>query len=80
MKSLLKKLQTQYPDEYPDNLLRTLQRRVSEWRKEVILELDERWLAEDPLVIQRHPVSLRAVAVDSENGQESEPVSCAEDR
>lgn len=80
VKSLLKKLQTQYPDEYPDNLLRTLQRRVSEWRKEVILELDERWLAEDPLVIQRHPVSLRAVAVDSENGQESEPVSCAEDR
>ena len=31
---LLEKLQEAHPDEYPDNLLRTLQRRVKVWRRE----------------------------------------------
>jgi len=32
-KSLMKRLQVAYPDLYPDNLLRTLQRRIKEWRR-----------------------------------------------
>ena len=79
VKSLLERLQAEYPDEYPDNLLRTLQRRVSEWRKKVILELDETWLTDDPLTIQRHPVALRAVALDSVHGHEAESGICTED-
>jgi hypothetical protein len=32
-KTLFLRLQEQYPGEYPDGQLRTLQRRVKEWRK-----------------------------------------------
>jgi hypothetical protein len=34
-RELLEKLQTEQPDSYPDGLLRTLQRRVKEWRRHV---------------------------------------------
>lgn len=33
-RELLERLQAQYPENYPDLLLRTLQRRVKTWRKE----------------------------------------------
>lgn len=33
-RQLLERLQGRYPDEYPDQLLRTVQRRVKEWRRE----------------------------------------------
>jgi hypothetical protein len=40
VKCLLQALQARYPGQYPDNLLRTLQRRVSGWRREVILAVN----------------------------------------
>lgn len=33
-RGLLERLQAEHPDEYPDHLLRTLQRRIKIWRKE----------------------------------------------
>ena len=38
-RELLEKLQAAYPGEYPDNLLRTVQRRVKVWRKEKALSM-----------------------------------------
>src|SRR5579884_3649005 len=48
-KELLTDLQRQYPGQYADGLLRTLQRRVKSWRTNLILAFDTEWLANDPL-------------------------------
>jgi hypothetical protein len=48
-KELLAELQAQYPGQYADHLLRTLQRRVRAWRVDLILAFDTEWLADDPL-------------------------------
>jgi hypothetical protein len=48
-KDLLADLQVQYPGQYADPLLRTLQRRVKAWRGTLILAFDTEWLANDPL-------------------------------
>jgi hypothetical protein len=45
--SLLKHLQERHPGSYPDSQLRTLQRRVKEWRARVIVEFDDAWLDDD---------------------------------
>jgi hypothetical protein len=39
-KSLLKELQAKYPGKFPDSVLRTLQRRVSEWRAQAMIEAE----------------------------------------
>ena len=59
-KSLLHQLQGLYPDQYPDGMLRTLQRRLSEWRADVIVRVEDSWLEEDALNGGLHPVVLRA--------------------
>ena len=46
---------------YPDNLLRTLQRRVSTWRREMILEFDDGLTREDAELKTSLPPSLRGV-------------------
>ena len=46
-KSVLLELQQRYPGQYPDEQLRTLQRRVQAWRAEAILVFDEQWLKEE---------------------------------
>jgi hypothetical protein len=38
-RELLERLQSEYPDAYPDGLLRTLQRRVKVWRREAAQQL-----------------------------------------
>jgi hypothetical protein len=48
-KDLLTGLQTRYPGQYADSVLRTLQHRVKAWRASVILTFDTEWLANDPL-------------------------------
>lgn len=64
VKCLLQALQARYPGRYPDNLLRTLQRRVTEWRREVILAFDDGLIREAALLHQSLPVPLRAIAVN----------------
>ena len=60
-KSVLAQLQHQYPGSYPDGQLRTLQRRVKEWRARVIVEYDDGWLREDSLGAHEGVTPLRAV-------------------
>jgi len=58
-KSVLLELQQRYPGTYPDEQLRTLQRRVQAWRAEAILVFDAQWLTEEVLIGQVLPPPLR---------------------
>ena len=49
-KSLFIELQERYPDQYKDGQLRTLQRRVKEWRSEAILTFDYEWINDELFV------------------------------
>jgi len=46
-KSLLRQLQERHPGQYGAGQLRTLQRRVKEWRKEAIIQFNEEWLGQE---------------------------------
>jgi hypothetical protein len=46
-KSLLRQLQERHPGQYGAGQLRTLQRRVKEWRKEAIIQFNEEWLDQE---------------------------------
>ena len=51
--------------EYPDVLLRTLQRRVHDWRREVVVEFDDRLVSEDLLAGGSLPRPIRAVSLSA---------------
>ena len=56
----------QYPGLNSHSQLRTLQRRVKEWRAQALLRFDDQWLSEDIAVEQRmHPL-LRATTNDDQ--------------
>ena len=59
-KSVFQELQQHYPNQFPDGQLRTLQRRVKEWRAKTILTFDDRWLEEDRLLQEGLPRPLGA--------------------
>lgn len=48
-KQIFQELQAQHPGRYPEVQLRTLQRRIAEWRARVIMAFQDHWLAEDGL-------------------------------
>jgi hypothetical protein len=60
-KSLFEQLQAQYPGDFAAGQLRTLQRRVKEWRREAILTFDAGWLEEERLAGSVLPGPLRAI-------------------
>ncbi len=60
-KAAFQALQARYPGQFPDIQLRTLQRRVQQWRASVIVAFDDQWLREDTLVERVIPLPLRAV-------------------
>ena len=49
--------------EYPDVLLRTLRRRVREWRRQIVVEFDDRLVFDNLLVGGRTPLPLSAVSM-----------------
>src|SRR5258707_1014759 len=51
-KAIFLDLQQQYPGQYTAGQLRTLQRRVKDWRAHAILQFDQRWLEEELLPAQ----------------------------
>jgi hypothetical protein len=61
-KSVFMELQQRYPGQFPDSQLRTLQRRVKEWRGKAILTFDDQWLQEEVLLDLALPRPLQAVA------------------
>ncbi len=48
-KDLFHELQAEHPGRFPDVQLRTLQRRVQQWRSTALLTFHDAWLAEDCL-------------------------------
>jgi hypothetical protein len=61
-KSIFVELQQRYPDRYPDVQLRTLQRRIAQWRASVITMFDDQWLQEEVLADAKLPRPLRAIS------------------
>lgn len=60
-KALLAALQQNYPGRYGDGQLRTLQRRVGEWRRQALLLFKDPWIDEERLadVVLPEPLSAR---------------------
>ena len=63
-RSVLEELQVQHPGLYSQSQLRTLQRRVKEWRAGALLRFDDQWLSEDIAMEQRMHPSLWATTND----------------
>ena len=60
-KSLFADLQQQYPGQFTDGQLRTLQRRVQAWRAQAILTFNDQWLEEDLLATEALPLPLSVI-------------------
>ena len=60
-KAAFEHLQERYPGVFPATQVRTLQRRVQEWRMRTVLAFDDRWLGEEVLVRRSLPLPLRAI-------------------
>lgn len=58
-KSIFLEVQRRDPARHPDGQLRTLQRRIGEWRAQAILAFDDGWLDEDTALGQRGPEPLQ---------------------
>jgi hypothetical protein len=79
-KAAFEHLQERYPGVFPATQVRTLQRRVQEWRKRTLLAFDDEWLREDVLVRQALPLPLRAIVArraESERGKISDEATAA---
>ncbi len=63
-KSLFVELQGRYPGQYRDVWLRTLQRRVHEWRAGMIVEFDDGWLEDEVISVRSLPGPLRGTIAE----------------
>ena len=63
-KSLFEELQGRYPGQYQDIWLRTLHRRVHEWRAGMIVEFDDGWLEDEIITAGSLPRPLRGVMAE----------------
>jgi hypothetical protein len=70
-KAIFFELQRESPGRYPDGQLRTLQRRVKEWRAHSILQFDHRWLEEELLPTHVLPAALQAQTAEGSLHRES---------
>jgi hypothetical protein len=61
--SVFLELERRFPGRYRGGQLRTLQRRVQEWRARSIVAFDRHWLQDEVLVTQTLPRPLRALTV-----------------
>ncbi len=62
---MLLKLQENYPGEYKNSQLRTLQRRVKAWRKKAIIMYEDKVLEEDLIIKSGGTYKLKAVIVNT---------------
>ena len=60
-KAAFEHLQERYPGVFPATQVRTLQRRVQEWRMRTILAFDDQWLGKEVLVRRSLPLPLREI-------------------
>jgi len=68
-KAAFEHLQERYPGVFPATQVRTLQRRVQEWRKRTLLAFDDEWLGEEVLVRRSYPLPLRAIVAGRAEGE-----------
>ncbi|MDQ6905653.1 MAG: transposase [Chloroflexota bacterium] len=68
-KAAFEHLQERYPGVFPATQVRTLQRRVQEWRVRTLLAFDDQWLGEEVLVRRSLPLPLRAIIVERAEGE-----------
>jgi len=68
-KAAFEHLQERYPGVFPATQVRTLQRRVQEWRMRTVLAFDDQWLGEEVLVRRSLPLPLRAIVAGRANGE-----------
>jgi hypothetical protein len=79
-KAAFEHLQERYPGMFPATQVRTLQRRVQEWRMRTILAFDDAWLREEVLVRRSLPLPLRAMIArrdESERGKINDEATAA---
>jgi hypothetical protein len=67
-KAAFERLQQRYPGVFPATQVRTLQRRVQEWRMRTLLAFDDAWLREEVLVRRSYPLPLRAIEAGRAEG------------
>jgi hypothetical protein len=72
--SVFLELEQRFPGRYRDGQLRTLQRRVQEWRARSIVVFDQQWLQEEVLVTQTLPRPLRVLTV-RQDGAPASPMA-----
>jgi len=68
-KAAFEHLQARYPGMFPATQVRTLQRRVQEWRIRTVLAFDDQWLGEEVLVRRSLPLPLRAIVAGRAAGE-----------
>ena len=68
-KAAFEHLQERYPGVFPATQVRTLQRRVQEWRMRTVLAFDDQWLGEEVLVRRSLPLPLRAIVAGRAEGE-----------
>ncbi len=79
-KAAFEHLQERYPGVFLATQLRTLQRRVQEWRMRTILAFDDEWLREEVLVRRSFPLPLRAIVAghaEAERGKIGDEATAA---
>jgi hypothetical protein len=79
-KAAFEHLQERYPGVFPATQVRTLQRRVQEWRMRTVLAFDDAWLREEVLVRRSLPLPLRAIVAgrtESERGKINDEATAA---
>jgi hypothetical protein len=64
-RAVFAELQRRYPGVFTDGQLRTLQRRVKEWRTRTLLVFDDSWLGEEPLAGKQWPPALTVATATS---------------
>jgi hypothetical protein len=74
--SVFLELEQRFPDRYRDGQLRTLQRRVQEWRARSIVVFDQQWLQDEVLVTQTLPRPLRVLTV-RQDGAPASPMAAS---
>ncbi|GAC1613425.1 MAG: hypothetical protein NVS4B3_28130 [Gemmatimonadaceae bacterium] len=67
-KAAFEHLQERYPGVFPATQVRTLQRRVQEWRKRTLLAFDDQWLREEVLAKRSFPLPLRVIVERRDEG------------
>jgi hypothetical protein len=75
--SVFLELEQRFPGRYRDGQLRTLQRRVQEWRARSIVVFDQQWLQDEVFATQTLPGPLRVLTMN-QDGDPTSPMAASQ--